>query len=506
MGYRGLSGQSAIEYLMTYGWMLLVVAVTGGAIFATVGGQNLESTSGFTGSDVQIDNFGLTDNDDLQLEMRDSTGEGSTVTAINITDQSSGEFIYKEYSSNNEINVGESEIFNLPNVTESDGSNTLRVQVIYSSGGLENMEVSGTISGSLAVDETAVSETDDTGDSGGGDDGSNDGSNDGDEGGSGGAADTWSEPVSTAPSCNNYPGKYNGSGTESDPYIIMNSSGLQCMNQSLDSDYALGQNINASGTEKWNYNSTKGVYRGFDPVGDVSPTEIYLGVPDIYNGTFNGRKRIIEGIHMREIDEGYTLGGGTNTTSVFSATGSGAVIKKVGLTKVSIHGSLGAPISGLNSGNITGVFTTGRVEGLALGGISVVNFGRINNSYSRVEISNSSDLFSSDNGGIVSSNNGTISNSYATGLNSYETTLDNRGGLVGSNEQIGTISSSYWDVESTNVSEGIGDDQNSQSGGVTGLNTSDMQGSSSEGNMTELDFQNTWKTVPGDYPELQWQD
>ena len=31
-------GQSAIEYLMTYGWMLLVVAVTGAAIFATVGG------------------------------------------------------------------------------------------------------------------------------------------------------------------------------------------------------------------------------------------------------------------------------------------------------------------------------------------------------------------------------------------------------------------------------------------------------------------------------------
>ena len=146
--FSKVSGQSAIEYLMTYGWMLLVVAVTGGAIFATVGNQSVDSTSGFTGSDVQVDNFGLTEDGGLQLELRESTGEGSTVKAINVTDESSGEYIYKEFSSSNEIDVGESLVLSLPNVSESEGSNSLDVEILYDSGGLENLSVSGSISGS----------------------------------------------------------------------------------------------------------------------------------------------------------------------------------------------------------------------------------------------------------------------------------------------------------------------------------------------------------------------
>lgn len=39
--------QSAIEYLMTYGWMLLVVAIAGGAVFSLVSNQGIESVSGF---------------------------------------------------------------------------------------------------------------------------------------------------------------------------------------------------------------------------------------------------------------------------------------------------------------------------------------------------------------------------------------------------------------------------------------------------------------------------
>ena len=60
MGYRGLSGQSAIEYLMTYGWMLLVVAIVGGSVFSVFNQENLETVSGFQGDDVLVDNFGTT--------------------------------------------------------------------------------------------------------------------------------------------------------------------------------------------------------------------------------------------------------------------------------------------------------------------------------------------------------------------------------------------------------------------------------------------------------------
>ena len=149
-----LKAQSAIEYLMTYGWMLLVVALTGSAVFAVAQNSGSESVSGFTGSDIRIQEFGVTEDGDLQLDLRDGSGEGSTVKAINVTDESTGEYVYKEFSSNNKINVGESMILSLPNVSQTEGSNSLGVEISYDSGGLENMSVEGSISSGLTVDET----------------------------------------------------------------------------------------------------------------------------------------------------------------------------------------------------------------------------------------------------------------------------------------------------------------------------------------------------------------
>ena len=153
MSFRGLSGQSAIEYLMTYGWMLLVVAVVGGAIFATVGDQGVESTSGFDG-DVQVDDFGVSDQDELGLEVRDGSGQGITVSKVNVSDPDTGQWIYKEFTGENSIGVGSSKVFELPNVTRSDSANELDVEVIYDSEGLSNLSEEGTVNGQLELNNT----------------------------------------------------------------------------------------------------------------------------------------------------------------------------------------------------------------------------------------------------------------------------------------------------------------------------------------------------------------
>lgn len=49
-----MKGQSAIEYLMTYGWMLLVVAIVGGAIITTV--QNDQAPTQELNT-TQVENF-----------------------------------------------------------------------------------------------------------------------------------------------------------------------------------------------------------------------------------------------------------------------------------------------------------------------------------------------------------------------------------------------------------------------------------------------------------------
>ena len=169
MSRGNLVGQSAIEYLMTYGWMLLVVAVTGGAIFATVGDQSVESVSGFTGADVQVDDFGFTSDEELQLVLRNAGGDSTTVSAVNVTDGSR----YSAWTGDLELGVGETSTVTLDNVTQGDGSNALNVDVNYNQGGLTNLQVDGTVSGNLEITEEA-STSNENGGSGG--DGSNGGS------------------------------------------------------------------------------------------------------------------------------------------------------------------------------------------------------------------------------------------------------------------------------------------------------------------------------------------
>jgi len=151
MSSRGLKGQFAIEYLMTYGWMLLVVAITGGAIFATVGSQSTDSVSGFTGSDIIVDDFGVTGDNELGLSARNGAGNEIVVSRVNASDPDSGDFVYKEFNGDNRIGVGSEKIFELPNVSRGDGSNSLDVEIVYDSGGLSNLSVSGTVSGNLEL-------------------------------------------------------------------------------------------------------------------------------------------------------------------------------------------------------------------------------------------------------------------------------------------------------------------------------------------------------------------
>jgi flagellin-like protein len=144
----------------------------------------------------------------------------------------------------------------------------------------------------------------------------------------------------------------------------------------------------------------------------------------------------------------------------------------------------------INNGNISNSYSTGNVTGdNEVGGVVGENDeGNISNSYSTGNVTG--DIYV---GGVVGENDeGNISNSYSTGSVSGDNYV---GGLIGYSYS-GSVSDSYWDINSTGQSSSAGlPDSN-------GLTTSQMQGSSAEGNMN-FDFTDTWSTVTGDYPELQ---
>jgi len=80
-----------------------------------------------------------------------------------------------------------------------------------------------------------------------------------------------------------------GSGTESDPYVIETVEHLQAMAGSPSAHYILGRDIDASETSDWNDGS------GFEPVGDLRES---------FEGSFDGREHTITGLTIDRPDKG----------------------------------------------------------------------------------------------------------------------------------------------------------------------------------------------------------
>jgi hypothetical protein len=163
--YKERKGQSAIEYLMTYGWMLLVVAIVGGAIFATVQGQCTQSSSGFTGQDLSVASFGVSGDDTLQVELQNTASQSVVLSGATLTDQDgdasiNSSQIYINDSMNDaaslnsttlDIGVGTSESIFIDNVQNADGCNTFTLDLTYNVGNLQDQFLSGTLTDAMEI-------------------------------------------------------------------------------------------------------------------------------------------------------------------------------------------------------------------------------------------------------------------------------------------------------------------------------------------------------------------
>ena len=79
--------QSALEYLMTYGWAILIIVIVGAALFA-LGVFNPSSSSTMTMnsiSDFQLVDASITSLGNLTLILGTKTGKTTTVTSISYT-------------------------------------------------------------------------------------------------------------------------------------------------------------------------------------------------------------------------------------------------------------------------------------------------------------------------------------------------------------------------------------------------------------------------------------
>ncbi len=269
---------------------------------------------------------------------------------------------------------------------------------------------------------------------------------------------------------------------------------LHEMRNDLGGDYVL---LNDLCPEDEGYTTYSGPGQGWLPVG-VWPQ---------FTGSFDGQGHTITGLRMARGDK----------AGLFGWT-SGATIQNIGLVDVNVSGQIGVgPLVGDAGGGtvITKAWATGSVSGNGnVGGlVGSISGAQVTHSYSTCSVT----AAGNHAGGLVGYvwTGSTISNTYATGAvsgadyvaallgyargstleESYGTgvvtgTAVNTRGLVGFALHPTSFSHGYWDKQTTG--------RTVSSGGGTGLDTVQMQGSAATTNMSGLGFAADWYAVEED--------
>ena len=338
-----------------------------------------------------------------------------------------------------------------------------------------------------------------------------------------------------------------GTGVVGNPYVVEDAADLAAINNDaahLAASYKLAHDIDLSA---WLAGPGNDNGAGWNPIGRNAP----------FTGNLDGAGYKITGLWINRpatdrvglfaslssaaianLGVEFTVNtngviGGSATGGLAGVQGGGSIINSYVTGAVFGSGYAGGLVGEQSSGSITNSYAAGFVtvagSGTSVGGLvgAQMNNSSITNSYASSNVNGDN----GNTGGLVGFQHySSITNSYATGnvtgssttgglvgrqekpssiTNSYAAGHvignDSVGGLVGAGAYSGsTISASFFDVQTTGQTNGMGD---GYSAGAAGLTTALMQ--------TQATFTNAgwafggaspvWFMPPGDYPKLSWQ-
>lgn len=116
---------------------LLTASIVAGAAFATFDGQCTQSTSGFTGGDVLVGNFGLNSEGQIVMEVRNGVTSSVQINSVTLDGETS-------QISETSIGVGQSETIEFGEFEMSDDCNDMDLEIEYNVNG-EDKSSTGTL-------------------------------------------------------------------------------------------------------------------------------------------------------------------------------------------------------------------------------------------------------------------------------------------------------------------------------------------------------------------------
>jgi len=144
-----VKAQTAIEHVLTYGWMLIIAAVVASVAYTVIDEPPAEAVSGFGNEDIQLQNFGITNDEELQLNLANTRTAPITINSINITSENGENLGWK---GENPVTPGDTQPFKIKNVTATDTAETYDATINYNLQTVNNLEASGEIKAAIDFD------------------------------------------------------------------------------------------------------------------------------------------------------------------------------------------------------------------------------------------------------------------------------------------------------------------------------------------------------------------
>lgn len=141
-------GQSSIEYLVTYGWMVLAVAIVGGIAYDSVGSGCQRTFTGFFDDTVSVGTFGVDTQGNFKVSLENQEFRSITVEQFNVT--SGGRTRVKTLD--RQIEAGTSDDLKVPGYSQGGGCSDLKVRMVYDKGPLQDQVIRGSIQAPISIE------------------------------------------------------------------------------------------------------------------------------------------------------------------------------------------------------------------------------------------------------------------------------------------------------------------------------------------------------------------
>jgi hypothetical protein len=153
-------GQSSIEYLTTYGWMLLAVAIVGVTVFSVIGNEEeVQQLSGFGDEDLRVNDAEFTSDEKLSLSIRNWGEDKVDIQKVNLTVDGQEIEARLPDSETFPVNSRQQRSFNVCAKDQSVSGEEADIELIYSTTSGIEYSASGSITGGINLQKCTGSTT-----------------------------------------------------------------------------------------------------------------------------------------------------------------------------------------------------------------------------------------------------------------------------------------------------------------------------------------------------------